>query len=82
MGAMPVGCYKQMNTIKEGVIMRLQLYIYISYPIFVELKITWFLSGFSGLIPKLCWKNAGRSEVMRCCLVSKGQVENSEKISM
>ena len=24
MGAMPVGCYKQMSTIKEGVIMRLQ----------------------------------------------------------
>ena len=24
MGAMPVGCYKQMNAIKEGVIMRLQ----------------------------------------------------------
>ena len=24
MGAMPVGCYKQMSAIKEGVIMRLQ----------------------------------------------------------
>ena len=24
MEAMPVGCYKQMSTIKEGVIMRLQ----------------------------------------------------------
>ena len=24
MGAMPVGCYKQMSPIKEGVIMRLQ----------------------------------------------------------
>ena len=24
MGAMPVGCYKQMSTIKEGVTMRLQ----------------------------------------------------------
>ena len=32
MGAMPVGCYKQMSTIKEGVIyMRLQC-IYIAYP--------------------------------------------------
>ena len=29
MGTMPVGCYKQMSDIKEGVIMRLQ---YLDYP--------------------------------------------------
>ena len=28
---MPVGCYKQMSTIKEGVIMRLQLYLKTRY---------------------------------------------------
>ena len=44
---MPVGCYKQMSTIKEGAIMRLQC---ISYPMFIKPTITWVPSGFSGYI--------------------------------
>ena len=45
MGAMPVGCYKQMSAIKEGVIMRLRV-----YPMFIEPTITWVPSGFSEYI--------------------------------
>ena len=58
MGAMPVGCYKQMSVIKEGVIMRLQciyiynlLYIYIVVP---SHRTDWGLRAFAVAGPS-CW---------------------------
>ena len=47
MGAMPVRCYKQMSTIKEGVIMRLQYTL--SCTVCLVVTVAWLVVWLIGL---------------------------------